>query len=41
MQANLHISSIGSDYLNMQMEMVENVPRDFFDIVKRGTFQLI
>ena len=38
MQANLHNSSISSDYLNVDMEMVENLPRDFCDIVKRENF---
>jgi len=38
MQANLHNSSISSDYLNMNMEMVENFPRDICDIVKRENF---
>jgi len=35
MQANLHNSSINSDYLSVDMEMVENFPIDFCDIVKR------
>jgi len=38
MQANLHNSSINSDYLSVDMEVVENFRTALCDIVKRENF---
>jgi hypothetical protein len=40
MQANLHNSRINGDYFNVDMVMIENFHRDFFEIVKRKNFPI-